>query len=90
MEEHLDYDYFVRPTFPNTNLAEGLRRLPGPEGEKRNSRAVYRAVENPNDITVLTSFARLKRREPLRNAELKNAMKNAGLAELQRLVLQQG
>ena len=43
--------------------------------------AVYRAVENPNDITVTDEFATIEAaRAFAESPELKNAMKNAGVA----------
>ncbi|MGM4870537.1 antibiotic biosynthesis monooxygenase [Bradyrhizobium sp. 956_D2_N1_5] len=43
--------------------------------------AVYRAVENPNDITVTHEFATIEAAQAFaESAELKNAMQNAGVA----------
>lgn len=44
--------------------------------------AVYRAVENPNDITVTHEFATIEAAQAFaESAELKNAMQNAGVAK---------
>ena len=41
----------------------------------------YRAVENPNDITVTHEFATIEFAQAFaESAELKNAMQNAGVA----------
>ncbi|MCK1520425.1 MULTISPECIES: cyclase [unclassified Bradyrhizobium] len=43
---------------------------------------VYRAVENPNDITVTHEFATIEAAQAFpESAELKNAMQNAGVAK---------
>ena len=44
--------------------------------------AVYRAVENPNDITVTHEFATIEAAQAFaESAELKNTTQNAGVAE---------
>ncbi|MDI3565525.1 antibiotic biosynthesis monooxygenase [Bradyrhizobium sp. Arg816] len=43
--------------------------------------AVYRAVEDPNDITVTHEFSTIEAAQAFaESAELKNAMQNAGVA----------
>jgi quinol monooxygenase YgiN len=45
------------------------------------AQAVYRAVDNPNDVTVTHEFASIEAAQAFaKSAELKNAMQNAGVA----------
>jgi quinol monooxygenase YgiN len=45
------------------------------------AQAVYRAVDNPNDITVTHEFASIEAAQAFaKSAELKSAMQNAGVA----------
>jgi len=45
------------------------------------AQAVYRAADNPNDITVTHEFASVEAAQTFANsAELKSAMQNAGVA----------
>ncbi len=46
------------------------------------AQAVYRAADNPNDITVTHEFASVEAAQAFaKSAELKSAMQNAGVAE---------
>ena len=45
------------------------------------AQAVYRAVDNPNDITVTHEFSSVEAAQAFaKSAELKSAMQNAGVA----------
>jgi hypothetical protein len=83
-EEHLMTTMFVRHTVSDYKTWRkvyddfaSVQKTKGVTAE-----AVYRAVENPNDITVTHEFATIEAAQAFaESAELKNAMQNAGVAK---------
>jgi hypothetical protein len=82
-EEHLMTIMFVRHTVSDYKTWRKAYDdfAPVQKAKGVTAEAVYRAVENPNDITVTHEFATIEAaRAFAESAELKNAMQNAGVA----------
>ena len=82
-EEHLMTTMFVRHTVSDYKTWRKAYDdfAPVQKAKGVTAEAVYRAVENPNDITVTHEFATIEAAQAFaQSAELKNAMQNAGVA----------
>jgi hypothetical protein len=82
-EEHLMTTMFVRHTVSDYKTWRKAYDdfAPVQKAKGVTAEAVYRAVENPNDITVTHEFATIEAAQAFaESAELKNAMQNAGVA----------
>jgi len=82
-EEHLMTTMFVRHTVSDYKTWRKAYDdfAPVQKAKGVTAEAVYRAVENPNDITVTHEFATIEAAQAFaESSELKNAMQNAGVA----------
>jgi quinol monooxygenase YgiN len=82
-EEHLMTTMFVRHTVSDYKTWRKAYDdfAPVQKAKGVTAEAVYRAVENPNDITVTHEFATIEAAQAFAaSAEFKNAMQNAGVA----------
>jgi hypothetical protein len=82
-EEHLMTTMFVRHTVSDYKTWRKVYDdfAPVQKAKGVTAEAVYRAVKNPNDITVTHEFATIEAAQAFaESAELKNAMQNAGVA----------
>jgi hypothetical protein len=82
-EEHLMTTMFVRHTVSDYKTWRKAYDdfAPVQKAKGVTAEAVYRAVENPNDITVTHEFATIETAQAFaESAELKKAMQNAGVA----------
>ncbi|MET4332125.1 hypothetical protein ABIB80_007987, partial [Bradyrhizobium sp. i1.15.2] len=83
-EEHLMTTMFVRHTVSDYKTWRKVYDDFAPVQKAKGvaAEAVYRAVENPNDITVTHEFATIEAAQAFaESAELKNAMQKAGVAK---------